>query len=446
VTARDTIAALATPPGIGGVAVVRVSGTRVPELATALCRSLPKPRHAVYRAFTNEDGSVIDYGLALYFPAPHSYTGEHVLELHAHGAPVVVDMLLKRLLVLGARLARPGEFSERAFLNGKLDLAQAEAVADLISAGSEAAARSAVRSLAGEFSRRVRDVVETLIRLRMHVEAAIDFPEEEIDFLADDRIRAQLDQISADINHLLRNTQQGYLLQSGMTLVLAGAPNSGKSSLLNALAQEDAAIVSPIAGTTRDVVRSRFDIDGMPIHILDTAGLRDSPDPIEREGMERARQAMTRADRVLLIIDDAATEPLSDAVLALLPDVPRTTVINKIDLTGRAAGPVSDRADTIALSAKTGAGLEALRNHLKQCMGFQPAGEGGFIARRRHIDAIVRARDALVRSRTALTERRAGELAAEELRIAQNALNEITGEFSADDLLGKIFSSFCIGK
>jgi len=449
VTGTDTIAALATPPGVGGVAVVRVSGPLVPELARAMLGDLPPARYAAYRAFRDAAGAPIDRGIALYFPAPNSFTGEHVLELHAHGGPVVVDLLLKRALSLGARLARPGEFSERAFLNGKLDLAQAEAVADLISAGSEAAARSALRSLDGRFSERVRAAVDALTRLRIYVEAAIDFPEEEIDFLSDGRVAHDLDALLAQLDQLLAETRQGALLQTGMTVVLAGAPNAGKSSLLNALAEEDAAIVSPIPGTTRDVVRARLAIDGMPLHVLDTAGLRAAADPIEREGMARARSAMARADRVLLVLDDAAD---ADAQLAeLLPHLPDganwTAIYNKIDLSGRAAGECEAQGRAaVALSARTGAGLDALRAHLKRCMGFQPAGEGGFIARRRHVEAIRRARECVAQGRTQLLSAGAGELLAEELRRAQQALGEITGEFAPDDLLAQIFANFCIGK
>ncbi len=410
---------------------------------------VPPPRRAVARSFRDATGEAIDRGLALFFPAPHSYTGEDVLELHAHGAPIVVDMLLARLLALGARLARPGEFSERAFLNGKLDLAQAEAVADLINAGSEAAARSALRSLAGEFSRRVHAIVDELVRLRTYVEAAIDFPEEEIDFLADGRIAADLTALDVRLDALLAAARQGSLLQTGMTVVLAGAPNVGKSSLLNALTTEDTAIVSPLPGTTRDIVRTRIHIDGMPVHVLDTAGLRVSPDAIEQEGIERARTAMARADRVLFVIDDSVTgaSPMEEVLQQVPANISYTKVYNKIDLTDRAPG-VSETHGivAVALSAKTGAGMEQLRVHLKQCMGFQPAGEGGFIARRRHLDAIERARRHIAAGHRELTDRRAGELLAEELRRAQQALGEITGEFSSEDLLARIFSSFCIGK
>lgn len=445
----STIVALATPPGVGGVAVIRISGSLVPQIAEAVVGRLPAPRVATVVEFLGTDKVVVDKGLALFFAAPHSFTGEDVLELHAHGAPVVVDLLLKRIAALGARLARPGEFSERAFLNGKLDLAQAEAVADLINAGSETAARSALRSLNGEFSRRVRAVVDATIRLRTHVEAAIDFPEEEVDFFADERLFADLESLAATVDALLAETHQGYLLQAGMTLVLAGAPNAGKSSLLNALAGEDTAIVSPAPGTTRDIVRQHIQLDGMPIHVLDTAGLRMSVDPVEREGVERAKAAMTTADRVLLILDDAEANDESTRLLrSQIPaTLPHTVIHNKIDLTGRAPGiSCSHGSTSVSVSTKTGAGLDALRVHLKESMGYRPVGEGGFIARRRHLDALRRARERLARAREQLSDHRAGELLAEELRGVQQALDEITGEFTSEDLLGRIFSTFCIGK
>ncbi|MDH5513274.1 MAG: tRNA uridine-5-carboxymethylaminomethyl(34) synthesis GTPase MnmE [Gammaproteobacteria bacterium] len=444
-----TIAAVATPPGRGGIGIVRLSGPGTRSIATAMLGKLPAPRHATFAIFLNASGQTLDQGLALFFPAPHSFTGEDVLELHGHGGPVVLDMLLNSALELGARLARPGEFSERAFLNGKLDLAQAEAVADLIEAGSEAAARSALRSLEGEFSGRVHALVEGLTRLRMYVEAAIDFPEEEIDFLADARVTQELDVLAQDVEQLLASTQQGVLLHDGMTVVLAGPPNAGKSSLLNALAARDTAIVSDIPGTTRDVLRERIHIEGMPLHIIDTAGLREARDEIESEGIRRARAQMARADRVLLVTDDSvADERAACAAAALMPaNLPRTVIRNKIDLTGRAPGLTQSRdAVEITLSAKSGAGLDVLREHLKQCMGFQPAGEGTFMARRRHLDAIRRAAGHIKLGSAQLTESRAGELLAEELRLAQQALSEITGEFTPEDLLGKIFSSFCIGK
>jgi len=444
----DTIAAIATPPGRGGVGIVRISGPATQRIAEAMLGKLPKPRYATHSQFLDAAGQPLDDGIALYFSAPHSFTGEDVLELHGHGGPVVLDMVLSRTLELGARLARAGEFSERAFTNGKMDLAQAEAVADLIESGSEVAARSAMRSLQGEFSKQVHALVEALTQLRMYVEAAIDFPEEEIDFLADDKVLAKLSSIEQGIASLLESTRQGQLLHDGMTVVLAGPPNVGKSSLLNALAQSETAIVSPIPGTTRDVLRERIHLDGMPLHIVDTAGLRESRDEIESEGIRRAREQMTRADRILLVLDDSTPGDVPAEVILHLPvNLPRTVVRNKIDLTGHAAGVANtSNGVEILLSAKTGAGLDALRQHLKDCMGFQPAGEGTFIARRRHLDAIRRAQNHVTNGRTQLKESRAGELLAEELRLAQQALSEITGEFTSDDLLGRIFSSFCIGK
>ncbi len=444
----STIAAIATPPGCGGIGIVRISGPATRRIAEGLLGELPGPRHASFAHFLDASSQPIDQGLAIFFPAPHSFTGEDVLELHGHGGPVVLDMLLSRALELGARLARPGEFSERAFLNGKLDLAQAEAVADLIEAGSETAARSALRSLDGEFSQRVHALLEGLTRLRMYVEATIDFPEEEIDFLADERVTQELDVLTQDIEKLLASTQQGVLLHDGMTVVLAGPPNAGKSSLLNALAARDTAIVSAIPGTTRDVLRERIHLDGMPLHIVDTAGLRESRDEIESEGIRRAREQMERADRVLLVLDDSSHDALPAEAMQHVPaKLPRTIIRNKIDLTGRASGATKTAGETeIALSVKTGAGLDDLRRHLKACMGFQPAGEGTFMARRRHLDAIRRAQACLVQGSARLKESRAGELLAEELRLAQQALGEITGEFTPEDLLGRIFSSFCIGK
>lgn len=444
----DTIAAIATPPGRGGIGIVRLSGPAARRIAESMLGKLPPPRHASFVHFLDNSGQPIDQGLALFFPAPHSFTGEDVLELHGHGGPVILDMLLGRALELGARPARPGEFSERAFLNGKLDLAQAEAVADLIEAGSETAARSALRSLEGEFSRRVHALVEGLTRLRLYVEAAIDFPEDEIDFLADERVIQELDMLEHDIRQLQESARQGCLLHDGMTVVLAGPPNAGKSSLLNALAQSETAIVSPIPGTTRDVLRERIHINGMPLHIVDTAGLRESRDAIESEGIRRAREQMERADRVLLVLDDTVggSQPV-DVEKFLPPNLPRSVIRNKIDLSRRAPGitKISGSVE-IALSAKTGAGLDVLRQHLKESMGFQPAGEGTFIARRRHLDAIRRAQEHLAQGKVQLKESRAGELLAEELRLAQQALSEITGEFTPEDLLGRIFSSFCIGK
>ena len=445
----DTIAAIATPPGQGGIGIVRLSGPDVPAIAEKLLGQLPAPRHAQLHDFLNADGSLIDSGLVLYFAAPASFTGEYVLELQGHGGPVVMNLLLARVLSLGARPARPGEFSERAFLNDKLDLAQAEAIADLIDSGTAQAARAAVHSLQGEFSGRVHALVELLTQVRMYVEAAIDFPEEEIDFLSDTGLAQLLAQLRADFAALIAGAQQGCLLRDGMTLVIAGRPNAGKSSLLNALSGRDAAIVTEFPGTTRDVLREYIQLDGLPLHILDTAGLHDSDDPVEQAGMQRTRAALEQADRVLLVIDDQQGFTSRDAaILAQLPKtVPATRVYNKIDLSGRSPGlHTVDEAPVVALSAQQGAGLEALRAHLKQCVGYADQGEGAFSARQRHLDVLEAARTHFETGVTLLETRRAGELLAEELRLAQRELGTITGEVSSDDLLGKIFSSFCIGK
>jgi tRNA modification GTPase len=442
----DTIAAIATPAGHGGVGMVRISGPDAPAIAHALLGKLPRARHAGLHDFRAADGALIDSGLTLYFPAPASFTGEHVLELHGHGGPVVMDLLLQRVLELGARSARPGEFSERAFLNNKLDLAQAEAIADLINSGTAQAARAAVRSLHGEFSRQVQALLEQLIGLRSYVEAAMDFPDEEIDFLADRLLADRLQGLLQQFDAVHGAAHQGRLLRDGMTLVICGRPNAGKSSLLNVLAGHDAAIVTDIPGTTRDVLREHIQIDGLPLHIIDTAGLHDSPDPVEQHGMQRTRRELGNADHALLVIDDQAGFTAADAaILDSLPDaVPRTCIFNKIDLSGRAPGN-STADDGVAVSVRTGSGIEALREHLKQRAGFSEQPEGGFSARRRHLDALERAAQHVQEGACQL-ERQAGELLAEELRQAQQALNEITGEFTSDDLLGRIFSDFCIGK
>ncbi len=451
----DTIVACATAPGRGGVGIVRVSGALAPAIARQLLGNLPPPRYAAYRSFRAADDAIIDSGIALYFPTPNSFTGEDVLELQGHGGAVVMDMLQRRIIELGARPARPGEFSERAFLNGKIDLAQAEAIADLIDSTTEQAAHAATRSLQGEFSARINALIEQLIELRMHVEAAIDFPEEEIDFLADEHISIRLQAVTAELAEVLSSARQGSLLREGINVVIAGRPNVGKSSLLNRLAGRDTAIVTNIPGTTRDVLREHIHIDGLPLHIVDTAGLRASEDQIEQEGMRRTWQQITGADRVLLIIDDCAgLDADEQAIIEQLPEgVPLTVVHNKIDLSRREpllVNEVSPRAkDEIShlwLSAKTGAGMNILRTHLKDSSGYQQTDAGIFTARRRHLDALQRARQNLHSGARRLQEQRAGELLAEELRQAQNALSEITGAFGADDLLGRIFAGFCIGK
>ena len=449
-TRTDTIVAAATPPGRGGVGIVRISGPKTPELAATLLGELPAARRATFARFLDAQHDPIDAGLALFFPAPHSYTGEHVLELHGHGGPLVMETLVARALELGARRAQPGEFTQRAFLNDKLDLAQAEAIADMIDAGSRAAARAAMRSLQGEFSAMVRGLTEAVIELRTYVEAAIDFPEEEIDFLADRELAERFQAVRDHFEGVLASARQGRLLREGMVVVIAGRPNAGKSSLLNRLAGYDAAIVTPIPGTTRDVVRERIHLDGMPLHVLDTAGLRHGGDVVEEEGIRRAQVEMQRADRVLFVID-TVDDPEGSAVReerARLPaEVPLTLVFNKCDL---AVGlPVADEVGgppRFMISALTGAGLPELRTHLKACMGYQSIDGGAISARKRHLEALVRARERTEEASRLLTERRAGELVAEELRAAQQALSEITGEFTSEDLLGRIFAGFCIGK
>ena len=441
----DTIAAVATPPGRGGVGIIRISGKLVPALATAMLGALPAPRQAVHRLFKAADGTPLDDGIALYFPAPHSFTGEDVLELQGHGGTVVLDMLLKRCLELGVRLARPGEFSERAFLNDKLDLAQAEAIADLIDSGSEQAARSALRSLQGEFSTAVNTLLTGLIELRVYVEAALDFPDEEIDFLADAAVTNRLETIKQQLHTIFLKARQGSLLRDGMHLVIVGRPNAGKSSLLNALAGQETAIVTEIAGTTRDVLRERINLDGMPLHIVDTAGLRDSDDPVEKIGIERAWAEIAKADLILLLVDDTShDEPENAAILARLPPhLPRITVHNKVDLSGKQPGK---QGEHLYISAKQSLGIEELRAELKTRMGYQGEAEDTFIARRRHLQALAETQAAVERAEYQLREFNAGELMAEELRQAQDTLGQITGRFTPDDLLGEIFSSFCIGK
>ncbi|MDN5679482.1 MAG: tRNA uridine-5-carboxymethylaminomethyl(34) synthesis GTPase MnmE [Ewingella sp.] len=450
----DTIVAQATPPGRGGVGILRVSGRAASQIAQEILGKLPKPRYADYLPFRDADGSTLDQGIALWFPGPNSFTGEDVLELQGHGGPVILDLLLKRIISLdGVRIARPGEFSERAFLNDKLDLAQAEAIADLIDASSEQAARSAVNSLQGAFSNRVHHLVEALTHLRIFVEAAIDFPDEEIDFLSDGKIEAQLNTVIGDLDAVRAEARQGSLLREGMKVVIAGRPNAGKSSLLNALAGREAAIVTDIAGTTRDVLREHIHLDGMPLHIIDTAGLREASDEVERIGIERAWNEIEQADLVLFMVDGTttdATEPsqIWPEFMARLPEtLPIVVVRNKADITGETLGMTEVNGHSlIRLSARTGDGVDLLREHLKQVMGFNHNMEGGFLARRRHLQALELAAEHLIRGKDQLLGARAGELLAEELRMSQQALSEITGEFTSDDLLGRIFSSFCIGK
>jgi tRNA modification GTPase len=443
---KDTIAAIATPPGNGGVGIVRISGSLVTEIAGHILSKPLAPRLAQYTPFLDADQSVIDSGIALYFPGPASYTGEDVLELQGHGGAVVLDMVLRRVLALGARLANPGEFTERAFLNNKLDLAQAEAVADLIESSTEQSARSAQMSMQGVFSSLINDLVEELTELRTYVEAAIDFVEEEIDFLSDGIVESRIADLIDRIERIQQTAKQGRLLRDGMTVVLAGKPNAGKSSLLNALAGHEAAIVTEIAGTTRDVLRERIQLDGMPLHIIDTAGLRDSVNVVEREGIRRALEEIRKADLILLLID--AREPEAGSIRQTLPDNIRITeVYNKIDLLGREPDMVETAAGTaIYLSIKTGEGMALLKRHLKQSVGFNDSTEHVFIARRRHLEALSQGHAFVISALHQLQNNHAGELVAEDLRQAQNALAEITGQFTSDDLLGKIFSSFCIGK
>jgi tRNA modification GTPase len=450
---QDTIAAQATAPGRGGVGIIRVSGPKAEQIAQAVIGSVPKARYAQYGPFLDEQGVELDEGIALYFPGPHSFTGEDVLELQGHGGPVVMDFLLRRVQELGCRLANPGEFSERAFLNDKLDLAQAEAIADLIDSSSQQAAKCAMRSLQGEFSKRINALVEGLTQLRIYVEAAIDFPEEEIDFLADGIVLHRLEAIMGNLAAVKTEAKQGSIIREGMNVVIAGRPNAGKSSLLNALAGKEAAIVTDIAGTTRDVLREHIHIDGMPLHIIDTAGLRDAPDEVERIGISRAWQEIQAADRVLLMVDStqtAADDPHQiwpEFVDQLNSDAKITIIRNKADLTGEQIGiHLTHPTPLINISAKADLGIDVLREHLKTCMGYQATTEGGFLARRRHLDAIDRAQELLSTGLSQLIHNNAGELLAEDLRQAQQTLGEITGQVSSNDLLGRIFSSFCIGK
>lgn len=442
----DTIAAVATAPGRGGIGVVRVSGQALGELAQTMLGKIPRPRFASLSNFYDNDGSVIDQGIALYFPAPHSFTGEDVLELQGHGGNAVMQRLLKRCLTLGARLAEPGEFTKRAFLNDKLDLAQAESVADLIDAASEEAAKSAVRSLQGEFSRAVHELVDRLIDLRMLVEACIDFPDEDIDFLEAADALGKLSHVQVQLQRLLANARQGSLLREGVHVVLVGQPNVGKSSLLNQLAGDEVAIVTSIAGTTRDTVREEIDIQGVPFHIIDTAGLRDTSCEVEQIGIARTWAAVDKASIALLLLDSRTSiTPEDEAILARLPrDLPVVQIFNKIDLLPREAGVEQEEGLTrIYVSAKSGAGLELLRQNLLQLAGWEQTGEGAFMARERHLRALERARTHLDR---AGENWRQLEFFAEELKLAQVVLNSITGEFGADELLGEIFSRFCIGK
>lgn len=452
----DTIVAIATPPGRGGIGIIRLSGANLAVFFNHLLGFNPEPRKAQVTHFLDAQGQPIDQGIVLLFPAPNSFTGENVLELHGHGGPVVMDSLQQRCVELGARIARPGEFSERAFLNDKIDLAQAEAIADLIDASSKQAAQGALKSLQGEFSGKIHALVDSVINLRIYVEAAIDFPDEEIDFLSDGKTEHALQGLIDELNAVYDQTRQGNLLQEGMTIVLAGKPNAGKSSLLNRLSGRDSAIVTPIPGTTRDTLREVIQIDGLPLHIIDTAGLRESRDVVEEEGVRRAWREIQQADRVLYVIDSTEPFTLDSADIwsnlaapeqkTNLSKLTVTYLLNKVDISGLDDSAAEGREDVIVVSAKTGFGIEKLVRHLKDAVSFQEAGEGTFTARRRHIEALEQARAYLLSGQKQLVKNSAGELLAEDLRQVQNALSSITGEFTQDDLLGKIFSSFCIGK
>ena len=444
----DTIVARATPPGRGGIAITRISGPAVGKIATNLLNRVPDPRMATFTGFFDQAGEAIDSGIALFFPAPNSFTGEDVLELQGHGGQMVSELLIARVVDLGARLAEPGEFSRRAFLNDKLDLSQAEAIADLIDSGSQSAARAAQRSLQGQFSEAVLSLNNKVTELRKYVEAAIDFPEEEIDFLTDDALGALLTEVDAEFERLERAVRHGCLLRDGIHVVLAGRPNAGKSSLLNALAGYEAAIVTDVPGTTRDLVREHIDVDGLPVHVVDTAGLRDADGEVEQQGISRARQQISVADHALLIID-ASEETHGEAIelIRQLPDKLSYTIVrNKVDITGDPAGVVSDKPPIVNISALSGLGIDGLREQIKNQVGFENQGEGTFTARQRHLSKLHTAREHFDDARQQLLQNRAGELMAEELLQVQNALAEITGEFGSDDLLGEIFSSFCIGK
>jgi tRNA modification GTPase len=442
---RDTIVAPATPPGKGGVGVVRISGDDAESVGRKLLGDLPKPRYASNRIFYDGASRPIDSGIALYFPAPASYTGESIIELQAHGGPIISNMLLEAALEFGARRAAPGEFSQRAFLNGKLDLAQAEAIADLIDSGTAQAVRAAHRSLTGVFSLAVFALIETVIQLRLHVEAAIDFPEEEIDFLSDQALLAKLATCEAAFTHLLEQATAGRILRDGLRFVIAGAPNVGKSSLLNFLSGQDAAIVTEVAGTTRDIIREQIDIEGLSVELIDTAGLRDNPGRIEAEGIRKAKAVMQTADAVLWVKD--ATASVSESLAQEFPPgLPVIVIRNKIDLCDNNAHQNDITNQTINLSAKTGIGIDVLKSAITAFAGYTDSGEGAFTARRRHVLALQEAFEHFSIGRAVLINDKAGEILAEELRMAQLSLSHITGDFSSDDLLGRIFSEFCIGK
>ncbi len=444
---ETTITAIATPPGRGGVGIIRISGPEAYSIALKLINSKKLEVAQVhYCSFKDRQHTVIDQGLVLYFKAPNSFTGEDVVEFQCHGSPIVLDYLLSEIVALGARLARPGEFSERAFLNDKIDLTQAEAIADLIHSSSQTAARLAMRSLQGEFSKRISSFNEELIKLRLFVEAAIDFPEEEIDFLTEGRVKTKLENLVLTLSTLRANASQGALLREGISIVIAGRPNAGKSTLINSLAGREVAIVTEVPGTTRDVMREHILLDELPLHLIDTAGLRETSDIVEIEGIKRAWQELKGADCVLLISDLSVGEEKSELIAALRqvlpPAVPIIEIFNKIDALGLLPKVEGEK---IYLSAKTTSGLDLLKTKIKRLVGYQ-ANEGQFLARRRHLEALDKAHNFLILGQEQLEKHAAGELLAEDLRLAHQVLCEITGEFSSDDLLGKIFSSFCIGK
>ncbi|MGQ0383326.1 MAG: tRNA uridine-5-carboxymethylaminomethyl(34) synthesis GTPase MnmE [Gammaproteobacteria bacterium] len=436
----DTIVATATPPGRGGIGIVRISGPGAGGIARSMLGKLPRARQATLAAFAGAAGEAIDSGIALWFPAPRSYTGEDVLELHGHGGTLVMDALVARATALGARPARPGEFSERAFHNGKLDLAQAEAIADLIDAGSQEAARAAMRSLTGGFSREIAALAEKVLELRAWVEAAVDFPDEDVEFVQKPEVAARLSDIARRFERIGSAAATGRALTEGLTVVIAGRPNAGKSSLLNALAGHDAAIVTSLPGTTRDILRERISVEGLPIHVADTAGLRDAGDAAEEEGVRRARAEMARADLLLYVVD-AAVGAAPGELEAIADDPPAIIVWNKIDLAPKPAGTAG-----IGISALTGAGLGALREKLKTAAGYRESGAGAYSARRRHLDALARAQSLFEAAEARLAQQASFELVAEDLRLAHRALGEITGAVSSNELLGAIFAGFCIGK
>jgi len=452
----DTIVAIATPSGKGGVGIVRVSGPLVSTIAKSIVKSLPVPRKAEYLEFSDDQGDTVDQGIAIRFVAPNSFTGEDILELHAHGGPVILDVLMQSILRLGARIANPGEFTERAFLNDKIDLTQAEAIADLIEANSIQAAKKAIQSYQGVFSEKISELVESLIQLRIFVEAAMDFPEEEIDFLSDHRIKNQHNKIQKNLKRILSQAQQGAILREGLHVVIVGLPNAGKSSLLNSLAGRESAIVTDIPGTTRDLLKEQILIDGVSVLVTDTAGLRESSDVIEKIGIEKAKEEIAKADVILLVVD-SSNEGLEVGSLDKLwpamidkPDVPVLILRNKSDLTGEKIEVKSVKANNVEqtiinISAKRNEGVDLVRNQIKKIVGIEENIEGGFLARRRHLRALELTLEHLDLASVHL-EHKTGELLAEELKICQQQLSEITGKFSSDDLLGKIFSSFCIGK